>query len=389
MYHWVPLSHVVDEMDRFAYIRKYLHTMHTTNYHNFRQNIHLRFFSINRYYLEPASPLKSLTNTTQFGFSQLNGSTQSKSSLENGNHHNSNSSTYTNGTAQLWSLSPPTSLKLNGNNKTLPAPPSINNFQEQFTPDDNSLFNQNGSNGSSCTTAATVATNGTSLSNSLTNNINMHHHQNGISHVTNGNGVTSNGGCIVNGNGNANHYLMNGFSRPTASASNQNVITKNSLNLQQSAAILENSNKFTPDTDFVADFSSANIFNAQTTTTTKTTNAVGMVPPPPSTASTLKATANVTNGTNINNNNSEAFNGNGTMTNGNGTNGISTNGFDDGSDANANFADFEHNTIYNAAGECTHRHTISPPFIPVSDEQSRCINSNHKLEKMPLVAARQ
>lgn len=231
----------------------------------------------------------------------------------------------------MWSLSPP---NLNANNKSLPAPPSINNFQEQFTPDDNNLFNQS-SNGRS-TAAAATTTNGTSLSNSLTNNHTNNHHQNGISHATNGNSVSNNNGAV-----NGNHYLMNGFSRPTASASNQNVITKNSLNLQQSAAILENSSKFTPDTDFVADFNSANIFNAQTAS---------------GNAAVAAATAHVTNGTTNNNNNiSKSFNGNGTMTNGNGTNGATTNGFDDGSDANANFADFEHNTIYNAAGNHTFR----------------------------------
>lgn len=320
----------------FACVRHYLHM------HRLARRIIIIFVvvvSINRYYLEPASPLKSLTNATQFGFSQSNGSTQSKSSLENGNQNHNN----TNGTA-LWSLAPPSTLNLNANNKALPAPPSIHNFQEQFTPDD-SLFNQSGNGSTTTTSAAAVAataTNGISLSNSLANNNINNHHSNGISHATNGNGVTSNG---VNGN----HYLMNGFSRPTASASNQNVITKNSLNLQQSAAILENSNKFTPDTDFVADFNSANIFNAQTTATNATTTA--------STATPSNANANVTNGGthNGNNNNahSKSFNGNGTMTNGHGTNGISTNGFDDGSDANANFADFEHNTIYNAAGERT------------------------------------
>lgn len=276
--------------------------------------------------------MKSLTNATQFGVSQSNGTAQS-----NGNHSS-------NGSA-LWSLSPPNTLNLNANNKTLPAPPSINNFQEHFTPDDNSFFNH--SNGGSSTTTAAAATtntiNGISLSNSLTNNNINNHHQNGISHPANGNGVTSNG---VNGN----HYLMNGFSRPTASAHNQNVITKNSLNLQQSAAILENRNKFTPDTEFVADFNSANIFNAQTPTANATTMATA--------AAALNGTTNVTNGTNnnnnnINNNNSKAFNGNGAMTNGNGTN-----GFDDGSDANPNFADFEHNTIYNAAGKQTHMYYL-------------------------------
>lgn len=328
----------------------------------------LRFFSINRYYLEPASPLKSLTNATQFGLAQSNGST--RSTLENGNHNSSATiptTTTTNGTA-LWSLSPPNTLNLNGNNKGLPAPPSINNFQEQFTPDDNSLFNQS-SNGRSTVTAAT--TNGISLSNSLTNNHLNNHHQNGISHATNGTGVSNN-----NGGTNGNHYLMNGFSRPTASASNQNVITKNSLNLQQSAAILENTNKFTPDADFVADFNSANIFNAQTTSA----NATPVTP--------LKATTtNVTNGTTNNHNNnviSKSFNGNGPMTNGNGTNGTTTNGFDDGSDANANFADFEHNTIYNAAGKKLTAHTQikHPCFLSWSSTNGRLTSST--CHQMPI-----
>lgn len=140
--HCHKLCRNVDRLILFANICTF--TPLTTIYDNF-----CAFFSlcsINRYYLEPASPLKSLTNATQFGFSQSNGSqsTQSQSSLENGNHNN-----HTNGTA-LWSLAPPGTLNLNANNKILPAPPSIKNFQEQFTPDDNSLFNRS-SNGSSST----------------------------------------------------------------------------------------------------------------------------------------------------------------------------------------------------------------------------------------------
>ena len=82
-------------------------------------------------------------------------------------------------------------------------------------------------------------------------------------------------------------------------------------------------NKFTPDTEFVADFSKANIFNQMASSANscngKLSNGLeGKV--------TTHQQSTVTNGNSNNNNN----NNNGEM--------------------NENFADFEHNTIYNAAG---------------------------------------
>lgn len=105
----------------------------------------------------------------------------------------------------------------------------------------------------------------------------------------------------------------------------QNVITKNSLNSQASmAATSANDNdQFTPDSDFVADFGSANIFNA----------------------SELNNNNKINNNNKNNNHESHtlATTAN-TITNDNRHSEQQTN-------ANANFADFEHNPIYNAAGK--------------------------------------
>lgn len=131
------------------------------------------------------------------------------------------------------------------------------NFQQQFTPDDstNSLFNQ------------TNQQQQIRLNNNNTNNNNP----------------------------------LNGLNR-------------NGLNLATTKNCLENNNKFTPETEFIADFSSANIFNA--------------------------------NGINSNNNNGNCLkNGNGGDSSSKVINGVAeTNTTENGE----NFADFDHNPIYNA-----------------------------------------
>lgn len=241
--------------------------------------------------MEPASPLKSITNTTQLAPSQTvqTAGIASKSSTDNSSNASSVSST--------------ANSKINHNsNETKIANLS---FPQLFTADDNNLFSHNNNNSSSLSNA---------------NNLQQNSH--------NGNGLS-------NGSGN----LLNGYNRTTAS--NQNVITKNSLNLQQSASnnnnnnnnsssnnnnnynhSNNNNNKFTPDADFEADFSSANIYNA--------TN-----------ASSLAKPAVTSNGYQLN--------GFSKLANGTASDSIQTNGTGD-KNANENFADFEHNTIYNAAG---------------------------------------
>ena len=214
--------------------------------------------------MEPASPLKSITNTTQLPPSATQTSQQNaQQTSATANKTNGNSSSLWGG----FGIPPPSTLRLNGITKP--------KFDQQFTPDDSNLFNQ------------------------------------------------SNGIKLPNGNSNNSHGLLNGFNRSTNQINNnnnnnnnnnrnQNVITKNSLNL-------DNNNKFTPDADFVADFGSA--FNGAVT-----------------------APATIPNG-------NAPANGlpNGKVTNG--TNG--TNGHENGNNstnANENFADFDHNPIYNAAG---------------------------------------
>lgn len=144
-----------------------------------------------------------------------------------------------------------------------------------------------------------------------------------------------NGNGIGSSNGNAN--VLNGIN-------GQHVITKNSLNLQSTmSSIVDNNNKFTPDADFVADFGSANIFNA-TAGTAKSTVGNGTIAPPPA-----------VNGHTAHQNGINTFL-NGTSSSAAGHNGRE-NGANGGSNANANFADFDHNPIYNAAGTSSLLHT--------------------------------
>lgn len=167
---------------------------------------------------------------------------------------------------QNITLTPPTSLRLPRNNN-LPAGQTQNlqnlngrNFQQQFTPDDStsSLFNQ-----------------------------------------TNQQQIRLN----INNNNNVNNPL--------------NGLNRNGLNLAATKNGLENNNKFTPETEFVADFGSANIFNA--------------------------------NGIHSNNNNGCLKNGGSTGT---GDSNNVMNGVAESSSTTTNgenFADFDHNPIYNAS----------------------------------------
>lgn len=116
------------------------------------------------------------------------------------------------------------------------------------------------------------------------------------------------------------------------------MITKNSLNLKSTVSSIVDNNKFTPDADFVADFGSANIFNATAGTATSTAGNGTIAPPP------------AVNGHTAHHNSINTFL-NGT-TSAAGHN-VQENGANDGSNANANFADFDHNPIYNAAGKST------------------------------------
>lgn len=113
----------------------------------------------------------------------------------------------------------------------------------------------------------------------------------------------------MNNNNNNKSQLTNGIVRNGLSSTATN--TKIRLNGATSSAL--DKNKFTPDTEFVADFGSAHIFNGGGTTSSP-------------------ALSNHVNG------NHKFMNGNGETHN-------------VGSDnANADFADFDHNPIYNAAG---------------------------------------
>uniref|UniRef100_A0A8D8FCN6 Arf-GAP domain and FG repeat-containing protein 1 n=1 Tax=Culex pipiens TaxID=7175 RepID=A0A8D8FCN6_CULPI len=253
-----------------------------------------------RYYLEPASPLKSLpTNGTTSATTAASSSSSSSSSTlasatnGNGSSTNINSSTSSNNSSsskngaenlvplKTITLTPPTSLRLSRTssnssgglaNGSHTGSSTNLKFQQQFTPDDSNFF-------SSDPPKILPPTPQKHSSN---------HHQ------------RLNGSATVNGTN----------------------FERNQKNGLLTSTITNGINKFTPDTDFVADFSNANIIvNAATTTAT--------------TANGLK------NGTSSNHRRlSNGFSENG--------NGLIPNGHRNGE--TENFADFEHNTIYNAAG---------------------------------------
>lgn len=236
----------------------------------------------NRYYLEPASPLKSITNTAQLAPLQKQ---QQQTQLNN-------ATLLTNGTAKSIEENKSDWWETNAttNGKT-----STSRWKTDLlsSNDNSSLFNNH--------ISAPVATNG-HRSNGFTNN--------------NNNGTITNG-LSLNGN------------------NTKDSITKNGFHLPPPGSKIENNNLFTPDTDFVADFGSANIFDAlnnkPSINNKNSTNKPILLPPG-------KTNGNHSNGVDLTN---------GNQTNGN--NGFATNNGNKNDDVN--FADFEHNTIYNAAGE--------------------------------------
>lgn len=250
-----------------------------------------------RYYLEPASPLKSLpSNTTS--------STTSLSANNGISNSSSNLSSSRNGSENLVplkavTLTPPTSLRLsrtnsnsssglNGNNSQASSVTNSSTnlkFQQQFTPDDSNFFSEP-----------------PKILPPTPQKHSSHHHQR------------------LNGTVNGSTFERSQKNGLLTSASNGNANSNNNNNNNNNI----NANKFTPDSDFVADFSNANIVSVNGATTA---------------SNGLKNSGNhkLSNG----------FNENGNLSNGH-QNGGTTNGQTNGE--MENFADFEHNTIYSAAG---------------------------------------
>ncbi|XP_053693806.1 uncharacterized protein DDB_G0283357 [Sabethes cyaneus] len=231
-----------------------------------------------RYYLEPASPLKSLSASTSNSTSSLPVSNGHSSS---NNNINSRNGTENNVPLKTITLTPPTSLRLsrtnsnssgglngNGSHTSSSVTSSSTNlkFQQQFTPDDSNFFSE---------TPPKILPPTPQKHSS-----NHHQRLNGA----------------VNGVGNFERSQRNGLLTSCNSSGN----------------------KFTPDSDFVADFSNANIVSVNGTTSNG------------STGSKSNGINRLSNGFNDKTN--------------------LTNGHPHGSDME-NFADFEHNQIYNAAGE--------------------------------------
>ncbi|XP_058446212.1 arf-GAP domain and FG repeat-containing protein 1 isoform X2 [Malaya genurostris] len=230
-----------------------------------------------RYYLEPASPLKSLSTNTSSSTSSLPSSNGFSSSSSNISSRNGTENVVP---LKTVTLTPPSTLRLcrtnstssnvlNGNGSHLPSVTSSSTslkFQQQFSPDDSNFFSEPPK----------------ILPPTPQKHSNNHHQR-------------------LNGTVNGANFERN---------------QRNGLLTSTS-----NGNKFTPDSDFVADFSNANIVN-------------------------VNGSANGSSGLKNNNNNklSNGFNEKGNLCNGH-QNG---NGEQSNSDME-NFADFEHNTIYNAA----------------------------------------
>ncbi|XP_058819633.1 uncharacterized protein DDB_G0283357 isoform X1 [Topomyia yanbarensis] len=224
-----------------------------------------------RYYLEPASPLKSLSTNTSNSTSSLPSSNGFSSSSSNISSRNGSENVVP---LKTITLTPPTSLRLsrtnsnsssglNGNgshtSSSVTNPSTSVKFQQQFSPDDGNFFSEP-----------------PKILPPTPQKHSSNHHQR------------------LNGTVNGANFERN---------------QRNGLLTSTS-----NGNKFTPDSDFVADFSNANIVN-------------------------IDGTSNGSNGLRSNNNNrlSNGFNEKEDLSNGR------TN-----SDME-NFADFEHNAIYNAA----------------------------------------
>lgn len=272
-----------------------------------------------RYYLEPASPLKSLTNNAATKAPPtMNGNTVNGTS--NGIHLNGNSNIHLNNNSSKQvaennlkniALAPPSTLHLSNNsiNSSSSSTNSsrqqnrYNNFQNQFTPDENGFFDSTSSS-----------------ANKLQNNNNV-----------------INGG---NTNSNTSHLTNGGLNPLTNHLNNCQISNKNSLNVQNSDNSNFLSNKFTPDSEFVADFGSANIFNAVTSGAAVSANASNKSQANP--LNGFKIHQNGTNGHNFSNGETTA-NAAAPTVNGNSNSSSISN-------ANANFADFDHASIYNAAG---------------------------------------
>ncbi|XP_055296362.1 arf-GAP domain and FG repeat-containing protein 1 isoform X2 [Sitodiplosis mosellana] len=264
-----------------------------------------------RYYLEPASPLKSITNTAQLAPSQKQQQTQLNSAT-----------LLTNGTAKsieennsnLWTSNASMNGKTSNSSRWKMDLLSSN--------DNNSLFNNH--------ISAPVATNGT--------------RPNGSTNNTNGtNGLSLNGNKSMDAKTNGFHLP------PPASNGDKN-----------------NKNLFTPDTDFVADFSSANIFDALNNKPSINKNNTSSTTNKP-----ILLQGNGHSNANHHANGIELTNGN--RTNGNTTTDVNKN-FDE------NFADFEHNTIYNAAGL-----PMSLSSTSNSLKSSGTFNSNSSINSTPSV----
>lgn len=284
--------------------------------------------------------MKSLTNSQQIG-TTINSSIHSNNNtLTNGTTTNNKIATDAENLAALKAitLTPPTSLKQNKLNKNSNDLRSY--LRHQTNNNSNSVGNlhhfplhDNFFNDPPSPTTT----------NDTNNNSNNNNNNNNTSSIKSG----KNGFHLNNNNNNSNINNNNDLSN-----NNKNGFHKNNLNLNIQNDKINENNKFTPDTEFVADFSTANIFIASNNNNNNNTS--------------LK---------NNSQNHSQNIKNNNVMTNGSG--GGSTSSLSSATSRptakmngaavvngnvkceqqqlngqNENFADFDHNPIiYNAAGE--------------------------------------
>ncbi|XP_055921338.1 uncharacterized protein DDB_G0283357 isoform X2 [Eupeodes corollae] len=257
-----------------------------------------------RYFLEPASPLKSLPNAAKLTPSSNNSSAAAAAThtqnLNNLNNNNNNMNGFSNGSVQAMnqkntaldngfqniSLTPPSSRSSNGNHGG-----NLNGYGPSAISRPNHQPQQNG-----------------------------HHYDafsNGINGLSSLN-ATTNGNSKLSFNGSA-------------------------ANSETSSC---NSNGFTPESDFVADFSSATIFDATSTNSVASSGSGGSSGTNNGYAKiqSINTAAHMMNGNAV----GPLMNGNGNMQNGNGS-GVGG-GFATPTNGNSeNFADFDHAPIFNAA----------------------------------------
>ncbi|XP_055839829.1 putative uncharacterized protein DDB_G0286901 isoform X2 [Episyrphus balteatus] len=260
-----------------------------------------------RYFLEPASPLKSLPNAAKLTPSSNNNNSSSSLATHSNNNINNN---------------------LNNNNTGLSSNGGVGNIQamnQKNTALDNGFQNisltppssRSNGNGNINGYGPSAISRPNHQQQQQPQQQNGHHHYDAFSNGLNGLSSLTNGNTKLSFNG-----------------------SSSTANSETSSC---NSNGFTPESDFVADFSSATIFDATSTNSVGSSGSGGSSSNGYAKIQSINAAAHMMNGNAV----GPLMNGNGKVQNGNGGGG---GGFATPTNGNSeNFADFDHAPIFNAA----------------------------------------